>query len=373
MPGRTDLPTGLVWHESYMWHESGGYFGPTAPEHFLQPVAHPESPETKRRFKNLLDASGLTDQLAVMTPRPATEEEILRYHTRAHLDWIKSVSVTGGNAGTRVPTNMGPGGYELALLSAGGVIAATDAVLDGEVANAYALVRPPGHHAEPEEAMGFCFFGNAALAGLHLLEARGLDRVAFFDWDVHHGNGTQRAFWEDPRALTISIHQDNCYPLDSGGIEENGEGAGAGYAINIPLPPGSGSGAYLAAFEQIVIPSLQNFKPDFIIVPSGFDAGGQDPLGRMMLHGDVYREMTRLLMAAADDLCGGRLVMCHEGGYSVYSVPYFGLAVMEQLSGTKTDVVDPYLPAMLRQGYQDLQPHQEAVIASVEPLVQRCT
>lgn len=367
------MSTGLIWHESYMWHDSGAFFGPARAENFSQPAQHPESPETKRRFKNLLDISGLTEQLTVLTPRPATDEEILRLHSPDHLAHIRAVGNTGGNAGTAAHCHMAAGGDKIAILAAGGVITAVDAVLDGTIDNAYALVRPPGHHAEPEDAMGFCFFGNGAIAGLHLLEARGLDRIAYVDWDVHHGNGTQRAFWEDPRALTISLHQDNCFPLNSGTADEIGEGKGEGYAINISLPPGSGVGAYIAAFERVVIPALETFNPDFIIVPSGFDGGDQDPLGRMMLHSDAYRAMTKMLMEAAHELCAGRMVMCHEGGYSIYSVPYFGLAVMEQLSGIKTEVVDPYLAVMARKGYQDLQPHQDTVITSVEPLARGCT
>jgi acetoin utilization deacetylase AcuC-like enzyme len=186
--------------------------------------------------------------------------------------------------------------------------------------------------------------------------------VATVDWDVHHGNGTQQAFYEDPTVLTISIHQDRLFPTRSGGIDETGSGAGEGRNINIPMPAGSGVGAYLAAFERVIVPALRKFKPDLIVVPSGFDAGGTDPLGRMMVHSGGYRQMTRLLMEVAADICGGRLVLSHEGGYSATNVPYCGLAVMEQLSGIGTDIQDPWLPIMEEWGGQDLQPHQEAAI-----------
>ena len=341
----------------------------------VQPYEHSENPETKRRLRNLLEVSGLLKQLRPIEPRPATDAEILRVHTRAHLEKIRSfneqISVDAG-----VFTPMGRGSFEIAMLSAGGVIEAADAVLDRKVANAYALVRPPGHHALPELAMGFCLFGNAAIAGRHLLEVRELDRIAFVDWDVHHGNGTQAAFWEEPRALTISIHQDNCFPPDSGYLSENGGGKGEGFNINIPLPPGSGVGAYEATFDRVVLPALEVFRPDVIIVPSGFDAGAHDPLGRQMMTSEGYRELTRKLMDAAAALCDGRLVMCHEGGYSAPTVPFFGLAVIEELSGVRTGVVDPFQELLNGLGYQALQPHQDEVIRKAEGLVrkleQRC-
>ena len=191
------------------------------------------------------------------------------------------------------------------------------------------------------------------------------------DWDVHHGNGTQSAFWEDPRALTISIHQDNCFPPDSGHRHENGGGAGAGFNINIPLPPGSGVGAYAAAYDRVVLPALEAFKPELIIVPSGFDAGAYDPLGGMQMHSGGYRGLTQRIMIAAEELCGGRILMCHEGGYHAPTVPFYGLAVLEQLSGIKTVVEDPFRPIMAGLGGQELQPHQNAAIEAAATLLQR--
>ena len=211
----------------------------------------------------------------------ALESEVLAFHTPEHLENVKLVSAgTGGDAGFFTPA--GRGSFEIAMLSVGGVLGALESILAGDVDNAYALVRPPGHHAIAGEGMGFCIFANAALAGLKALDEKGLNRIAFVDWDVHHGNGTQSAFYGDSRALTISIHQDNCFPPDSGHVHERGEGDGQGFNINIPLPPGSGVGAYEAAFDQIVIPALDAFQPELIIVPSGFDAGAYDPLGRML-------------------------------------------------------------------------------------------
>ena len=364
------MKTGFLYHELYMWHNTGGYAGIMPDGNPVQPETHAENAETKRRFRNLLEVSGLLDSLVPLKAQPATEQQVLRFHTPRYLQKIQQLSnADGGDAGGF--TVVGRGSYEIALLSAGGVITAAEAVLKGEVDNAYALVRPPGHHAVADSAMGFCVFANAVLAGMHLLEEHQLDRIAYVDWDVHHGNGTQDAFYNDPRALTISVHQDNCFPPDSGHMTENGCDKGEGYNINVPLPPGSGVGAYEEAFNLVVIPALEKFKPQIIIVPSGFDAGAYDPLGRMQMHSDGYRNLTKKLMQVADKVCDGKLMMCHEGGYNPHTVPFYGLAVMEQLSGITTSVEDPFLPIMAGLGGQLMQPHQEAVIAECQPLLSK--
>ncbi len=360
--------TGFVWHEIYMWHNTGNYAGIMPDGNPVQPGTHVENPETKRRFRNLLEVSGLLPQLQMITAREAEEEEILRFHTPDYLHRIKALSAdAGGDAGVFTP--MGRGSFEIARLSAGGVLAALEAIISGEVRNAYALVRPPGHHALADEGMGFCIFGNAVIAGKHALEHLGLERIAVVDWDVHHGNGTQSGFYDDPRALTISLHQDNCFPPDSGHLHENGEGPGKGYNINIPLPAGSGVGAYEAAFDRVVIPALEAHKPELIIVPSGFDAGAYDPLGRMQMHSDGYRALTKQLMTFADRVCQGRILMCHEGGYNGDTLPFMGLAVVEELSGIRTQVDDPFLEIMAGLGGQQLLPHQEQVIAAAQQLL----
>ena len=364
------MSTGYVWHERYGWHDTGTAAGFMPAGGYVQPYEHFESPDTKRRLAALVEVSGLVDDLTRIAPRQATEEEILRVHTRDYLDRIKrdSADPHGGDCGDGT-SPFGPGSYEIACLAAGGTMAAAEAVASGRVRNAYALVRPPGHHAIPSTGMGFCIFANISIAIRHLRATFGVDKVAVVDWDVHHGNGTEGIFYEDPATLTISIHQDRLFPPESGYVEHRGRGPGEGYALNVPLPPGSGNGAYLEAFDRVVIPALRRFRPELIFVASGFDSASGDPLGRMMLTSSGYRAMTALLVEAAGELCGGRIVMSHEGGYSPVYVPFCGLAVIEALSGVRAPVADPFDAVWSAVGAQDLQPWQEEVIARVEALI----
>ena len=361
------MTTGFLWHELYAWHDTGTGAWVMPAGLTVQPLGHIESADGKRRIRNLVEVSGLIDQLVQLKPRPATEDEILRLHTREYVERIKKLSSeAGGEAGEETP--FGRGSYEIALLAAGGCITAVDAVLDSRVDNAYALVRPPGHHAERDRGRGFCIFGNIALAAMHARQARGLSRVAIVDWDVHHGNGTEHAFYSDPSVLTLSIHQDNNYPPASGAITDTGEGAGRGYNINVPLPPGSGVGAYIATFERVVAPALTAFRPELILIASGLDASAMDPLASMMMTSDGYRALTRTVLAVARDVCGGRLVACHEGGYSPAYVPYCGLAIIEELAGIRTGLDDPLLGLLAGFGGQEIQPHQEVVVEQAAKL-----
>src|ERR1700704_3862457 len=350
-----------------MWHDTGTSAWVVPASLTVEPMGHIESAEGKRRIRNLVEVSGLMDHLVQLKPRPATEAEVLRLHTREYVERIKKMSSEmGGEAGEETP--FGRGSYEIALLAAGGCITAVDAVLDGKVDNAYALVRPPGHHAEKDQGRGFCIFGNIALAAMHARQARRLARVAIVDWDVHHGNGTEHAFYADPTVLTISVHQDNNYPAHSGGIADKGKGAGEGYNINIPLPAGSGVGAYVETFDRVVAPALRAFRPELILVASGLDASAMDPLASMMMTSDGYRTLTQTVLECAHDVCGGRLVACHEGGYSPAYVPYCGLAILEEMAGVRTGLADPLLALLAAFGGQEIQPHQEAVVREAEKL-----
>lgn len=301
-----------------------------------------ESPESKRRLKSLLDVSGLLRQLDVRTAPQASEADLERVHPAAYLAKLKALSdAGGGEAGMNAP--VGPGTWEIARLSAGLAIAAAEAVLTGEVDNAYSLSRPPGHHCLADQAMGFCFLANIPIAVEAMKSRHGLGRVAIIDWDVHHGNGTQAIYEDRGDVLTISLHQDRCFPPGYSGVEDRGVGAGLGANLNIPLPAGSGHAAYLRAMETIVLPALGRFRPELIIVACGLDANALDPLARMLLSSDSYREMTRMVREAAEHLCGGRLLLVHEGGYSEAYVPFCGLATIEELAGRRTEATDPLL------------------------------
>ena len=241
--------------------------------------------------------------------------------------------------------------------------------MNGQVDNAYCLGRPPGHHAQAHQGNGFCLLGNIPIAIMAAQAKRQNMTVAVIDWDVHHGNGTQEAFYSRDDVLTISIHHDNNFPLNSGSIDDIGEGAGKGYNINIPLPSGSGIGAYLGTIDQLVIPAIEKFKPDLIVVACGFDAAALDPLGPMTLNSDCYRKMTKKLMRLANEVTKGRIVFIHEGGYSESYVPFCGLAVIEELSQQSSPVVDPLNEEISLWGQQDLQSHQQSVIDSVKHLL----
>lgn len=354
--------TGFVWHERLMWHDTGSGAAFVSAGGDVEPDVFVENHRSKRRLRNLVEASGLLEHLVAVRAVAATDEQVARFHTDEYIARLRALNADrGGDAGELVP--FGPGGYDLAQLSAGGCIAAVDAVMDGAVDNAYALVRPPGHHAETDRGRGFCLLNNVVLAARHAQATRTVGRIAIVDLDAHHGNGTEQAFWTDPDVLVISIHQASVFPPGSGSVDARGAGEGVGYNINVPLPAGSGVGAYELAFERVVDPALRAFGPELILVPFGFDASMLDPLARLMLHSEAYRDLTSRLVHLAGELCAGRLVCCHEGGYSDAYVPFCGLATIEALSARRTAVVDPFLEAFQAEPGQRVQPHQVQAIA----------
>ena len=337
--------TGFYTDERTFWHSTGAQalFFPVG-GWVQQPngATGADTADSKRRFLNLVQVSGLAKSLMMPESSPATLEDLLRVHTCDYLDRFKHVSdAGGGEVGFVAPFSKGA--FEIAQVSAGLAKTALDDVLSGRAANAYALCRPAGHHCLADQAMGFCLLANIPVAIEAARAKHGLERVAVVDWDVHHGNGTQAIYYERADTLTISIHQDRCFPPGYSGSEDRGRGAGLGFNLNIPLPAGSGHETYLAAFEQIVIPALDRYRPQLIVVASGLDANSVDPLARMLLTSDTYRRLTALAMQAAARWCGGRLVLVHEGGYAEAYVPFCGHAIVEELSGARTEVADPGL------------------------------
>ncbi len=265
----------------------------------------------------------------VTEPRAATTEELLRVHTEDHLAVIDR---TAGRAVSLDPdTFTSPDSRDVALLAAGAAVGGVDAILQTGVTRVFALVRPPGHHAERDRAMGFCLFNNVAAAAAHALSL-GLERVVVMDYDVHHGNGTQWIFYDDPRVLYISTHQFPFYP-GTGAAEDVGRGNGAGYTVNVPLEAGATDGDYEHVFNTIVIPVIDQFRPDLLLISAGFDAHELDPLARMRLSVNGYASLTRSLCDAADRHCAGRVLAVTEGGYQLAALKSCVESTLNVLAG----------------------------------------
>ncbi|MHC4422750.1 MAG: histone deacetylase family protein, partial [Planctomycetota bacterium] len=276
------------------------------------PAGHPERPE---RLAAVHTAIAAREQaFEALAPRPASPEEILRVHTRDHLE---DIAETARRAPLHLDpdTYVSPQSFEVALLAAGGCVELVRRVARGELRSGFAAVRPPGHHAEAGHAMGFCLFNNVAIAARALQAEEGLERVLILDWDVHHGNGTQHQFEEDPSVLYASTHQFPFYP-GTGGAGEAGRGRGEGSTLNIPLPAGCGDAEYTGALQRILVPVAQAFRPEVILLSCGFDAHRDDPLAGMRVTGQGYRAMAQIVRALAEELCGGRLAYVLEGGYA---------------------------------------------------------
>ena len=346
MPAST---TGLVFDERYLGHDTGAQTTVTMRDgsFSLAPEPHPSSSFITQRIKQFLDGSGLTAQMIPITARAAHEDELTVYHTREYIAGIRALSegvgpMKGFWGEAELDTPPSYASYEAALYAAGGAMNAVSAVMNGEVRNTYALLRPPGHHAMKNKAMGFCIFGNAVIAAHYARKRYGLERVMIVDWDVHHGNGTQNAFYQDPGVLFVSLHQHNWYPKLSGELEQVGSGTGAGYTVNIPLPAGTGDRGYRAAFDQLVVPIGLQFRPQLIIISAGQDANWLDPLAQMMVTMEGFRQLSVYMVELANEACDGRLVMLQEGGYSAAYVPYCTVAAIEPLLNVDLGIVDLY-------------------------------
>lgn len=361
------MTTGYLWDEIFGWHDTGsGSMFPADPLAGLQPIAHHVAhPDTKRRMHELVCVSGLIDHLTRVSPRNATDEEILRVHTVDYVERIKRESELpkGGDAGDGI-SPFGKGAFEIAARGAGSAIAMTEAVVNGDVDNGYALVNPAGHHAIAETGMGFCIFNDVAIAAKHAREVLGMEKVAIVDWDVHHGNGAQAIFAEDPSVLTISLHQDRCFPPNSGLLEDRGVGAGINYNINIPMPTGTGDEGYAYAAKQVIGPALEAFAPDLMLVASGFDANAMDPLSRQLITSRGFIDLTETVKNASTSTVQGRIVMIQEGGYSPVYVPFCGVATIETLAGVHV-LEDAILPVVGGMGGHQLEDHQKALVDQV--------
>jgi acetoin utilization deacetylase AcuC-like enzyme len=336
---------GLVFDDRYLTHNTGlALINLTSPYPFADPVAHPSSPELVGRAKHLIDLHGVADRMTRIAPFLATDEQLTVFHTPEYLCRVAEIAASdGGDTGAGAP--IGRGGERVARLAAGGAIAAVDAVMAGDVGAAYALVRPPGHHAMADEGMGFCVYNNAVVAARQAQRVHGAGRVLILDWDVHHGNGTQAAFWSDPSVLFISVHQEDLYPVGWGALDQVGVEDGAGFTVNIPLPAGTGNAGYREVFKRLIAPIALQFDPDLVIVSAGQDASVFDPLGRMSLTLDGYRAMTEAMLGVAAECCDGRIVVTQEGGYAPLYAPYCSATIAQTLVGLGSGdepMPDPY-------------------------------
>jgi acetoin utilization deacetylase AcuC-like enzyme len=303
---------------------------------------HPERPERVDAIREGIRAAGLEGRLDVRAPRPATFDELQRVHTPTH---VRSILLTEGRTHRFDPdTQAGPRSYEAALHAAGAVTGAVDQVLSGHLRRAFCLCRPPGHHAEAARAMGFCLFNNVAVGAAHALAA-GLQRVMIVDFDVHHGNGTQAIFWEDPRVLYVSSHAYPFYP-GTGSLNEVGGGRGRGFTVNLPLPGGAGDAEYCRAYREIVEPIGRAFDPQLVLVSAGFDAYGGDPLAGMALTAQGYAELASVCLDVAGGAAAGRAVFALEGGYHLEGLATSGAAVAGQLVGEPPPALDRHAPAL---------------------------
>jgi acetoin utilization deacetylase AcuC-like enzyme len=260
-----------------------------------------------------LESSEFYNNLILIQPHKATEEEIALVHDSGYVESVKQ-SCADDVRNLDADTIISPDSYDAALLSAGAGMTAIDQIITGSIQNAFCAVRPPGHHAEQDHAMGFCLFNNVAIAARYAQKAKGLNNIFIFDWDVHHGNGTQHSFYNDPSVYYCSMHQYPFYP-GTGAIEETGTGDGLGTTLNLPMDAYSEDEDYISALENKLIPEIQRYQPDLIIISAGFDAHKNDPLAQIQLTTDCFGQMTKMVMEVATDVCDGRLLSMLEGGY----------------------------------------------------------
>jgi acetoin utilization deacetylase AcuC-like enzyme len=336
--------TAVVYSPKYLRHKTG--------------ARHPESPSRLRVIMRELNKSGILEnkRCTLVEPEIASIKELKLIHDTNYIQQIKQFCSCGGGLLDREDTVVSPESYDVARLAAGGTVKSVDLVMTGKFRNAFAFVRPPGHHAGPDYPMGFCVFNNVAVAAAYLLEKFSLDRVLILDIDAHHGNGTQEIFCRSSRVLYVSLHEDPIeFPL-TGFADEVGKGEGLGYTVNIPLPYGTGDRIYLRAFNEIVAPIINQYKPQFILVSTGFDNHHTDPIGNLSLSSFSYAKIFDAVLESAAKFCQGRMVAVLEGGYSLRflgklacavtakmaEIPYYirdkhhGSAVKVQRKGEKT-------------------------------------
>lgn len=314
---KTETRTGFVYHPDYLKHDAGAF--------------HPESPQRLKAIVDGVKNSGLWDKLVHIAPSPASVEQVQYIHTENYVKFLQEFCLRGGG-NLELDTGVSKDSYDVALLAVGGVLKALDAVLDGEVNNAFAAVRPPGHHALSDTGKGFCLFNNLAIGARYLQKEKGLERILIVDWDVHHGDGTNYTFYDDPTVFYFSVHQYPFYP-GTGRAYETGKGVGAGYTLNVPVPFGSKVEHYIDIFENKLKPIGLKFDPDFVLISAGFDGHKDDPLGGTELTSASFGKLTDIVKEIADESCNGMIVSSLEGGYEPKAVAESVIEHLKSLMG----------------------------------------
>ena len=315
---------GLIYDPVYLTHDTG---------------FHVETAKRLEAIMSLLEETKLKDKLTLLQPRPATETELAEVHAREYIESIRTASATGRAIRVDPDTVISKGSWEAAINAAGGAIVAVESVIRRKVDYAFAMVRPPGHHATCWHAMGFCLFNNIAIAAKYARKHLHIDRILIVDFDVHHGNGTQDAFYTDPHVLYFSTHQHPLYP-GTGSVHEIGAKAGEGYTVNVPMLPGCGDDEYQAVFEDILAPLARRFNPELILVSAGYDAHWADTIAQMNLSVSGFARLTEILKALANLVCRDRLVFCLEGGYDLKAMP-LSIAATLNILFDKKEFDDP--------------------------------
>jgi acetoin utilization deacetylase AcuC-like enzyme len=328
--------TAVVYSPKYLRHKTGHH--------------HPESPSRLRVIMRELNKSGIleNERCSLVEPEIASIKDLQLIHDIDHIQRIQQFCSCGGGLLDQGDTVVSPESYEVALLAAGGTMKAADLVMTGKYRNAFAFVRPPGHHAGPGYSMGFCVFNNIAVATAHLLKTFSLDRVLILDIDAHHGNGTQQIFYRSNKVLYVSLHEDPTeFPL-TGFADEAGEDEGLGYTVNVPLPYGTDGRIYLKAFNEIAVPIINQYKPQFILVSTGFDTHYTDPVGNLSLSAFSYIKIFDAVLESASKFCQGKLVAVLEGGYSLRFLGKLASAVTARMAEIPYVIQDKHYGADLK-------------------------
>jgi len=312
------MTTGLVHDPAFEQHDTG--------------PGHPESAARAERIHAHLRAQPWFDQLVAVPAQPAGEAWIHTIHDPRYVERARAACRRGDPFLDTPDVAISGASFDCALLATGGALALADALMAGRVDNGFAILRPPGHHAEHAAALGFCLFNNVAVLARYLQRAHGLDKILILDWDVHHGNGTQHSFEDDPSVMYISTHQYPYYP-GTGAASERGSGRGSGATVNCPMPAGATDDAYMRAFMEVILPAADLFKPEAVLISAGFDAHYSDPLAAVNLSTGMYRWMSERMLEVADQHAGGRLLSLLEGGYNLEHLPLCAAAHLRALLG----------------------------------------